>query len=152
MRLAILDIGSNSANLRVVDAYPGSPPLPVYRHKTPTRLAESIRRDGVIDPSGVTRLVEAVRAAVARACRQQVAELIPFATSAVRDAANRDEILHALATEAALGVGFLSGEDEARPGLPDLETPVAPFWPQTSTILKERSKEAQINKLLTWAS
>src|SRR5436309_2487371 len=114
MRLGVLDIGSNSANLRVVDVYPGSPPLPVYRHTTATRLAESIGPDGTIDPPGVARLVDAVRAAVARARRQQVVELIPFATSAVRDAANRDQILRAINVDARLDVGFLSGEDEAR--------------------------------------
>ena len=62
----------------------------------------------------MARLVDAVRAALAGARRQQVVELIPFVTSAVRDAANRDEILRALAVEAQLAVGFLSGEDEAR--------------------------------------
>jgi len=114
MRLGVLDIGSNSAHLRVVDACPGSPPLPVYRHKTPTKLGEAIGPDGAVDPTGVARLVDAVRAALGGARRQQVVELIPFATSAVRDAANRDEILRALAVEAQLAVGFLSGEDEAR--------------------------------------
>jgi exopolyphosphatase / guanosine-5'-triphosphate,3'-diphosphate pyrophosphatase len=114
MRLGVLDIGSNSANLRVVDAYPGSPPLPVYRHKTPTRLAEAIGPDGAIDRPDVERLVRAVRSALDSARSQEVVELIPFATSAIRDAANRDEILTALHTCTGLGVGYLSGEDEAR--------------------------------------
>src|SRR5215212_9704074 len=114
MRLGVLDIGSNSANLRVVDAYPGSPPLPVFRHKAATRLAERIKQDGAVSVSGVKRLIAAVRAAMDAARAQQVAELIPFATSAVRDAANREEILAALRAEADLDVGFLSGEEEAR--------------------------------------
>jgi hypothetical protein len=93
--LGVLDIGSNAANLRVVDAYPGSPPLPVYRLKTPTRLAEEIRADGAVGVAGVKRLVAAVCSAVDAARGYNVAELIPFATSAVRDAANRDQILAA---------------------------------------------------------
>ncbi|TML28830.1 MAG: hypothetical protein E6G35_08075 [Actinobacteria bacterium] len=114
MRLGVLDIGSNSANLRVVDAYPGSPPLPVYRHKTPTRLAEALRPDGTIESEVIARLVAAVRTALDGARAQQVAELIPFATSAIRDAANRDEVLRALHSGAGIGIGYLSGEDEAR--------------------------------------
>ena len=46
--MGVLDIGSNSANLRVVDAYPGSPPSPVFRHKVATKLTEAIRRDGAV--------------------------------------------------------------------------------------------------------
>ena len=46
MRLGVLDIGSTSAHLHVVDVYPGSPPLAVYRTKRPTKLAEAIRADG----------------------------------------------------------------------------------------------------------
>jgi exopolyphosphatase / guanosine-5'-triphosphate,3'-diphosphate pyrophosphatase len=104
MRLGVLDVGSNSAHLRVVDAYPGSPPLPVFRQWTrsasPRRSAPTAIGDG-----GVRRLVEAVRTAVDSACRHQVAELIPFATFAVRDAANRDDVLHRLGTETGIAVG-----------------------------------------------
>lgn len=110
----MLDIGSNAAHLRVVDAYPGSPPSAVCRHKVATGLAEAIRKDGAITSAGVRQLVAAVRAAVDEARVQRVVELIPFVTSAVRDAANRDEILSALRAEAGLEVGFLSGEEEAR--------------------------------------
>jgi exopolyphosphatase / guanosine-5'-triphosphate,3'-diphosphate pyrophosphatase len=78
MRLGVLDVGSNSAHLRVVDAYPGSPPLPVSRQRTPTRLAEAIEADGTIAEAGVRRLVEAIRTALDTARSQQVAELIPF--------------------------------------------------------------------------
>src|SRR5256714_7008651 len=114
MRLGVLDIGSNSANLRVVDAYPGSPPLPVYRHKTRPGLAEALGPDGTIESEVIARLVTAVRTALDGARAQQVAELIPFATSAIRDAANRDEVLRALHSGAGIGIGYLSGEDEAR--------------------------------------
>jgi exopolyphosphatase / guanosine-5'-triphosphate,3'-diphosphate pyrophosphatase len=114
VRLGVLDIGSNSANLRVVDAYPGSPPLPVYRLKTPTRLAEEIRADGTVGVAGVKRLVAAVCSAVDAARGYDVVELIPFATSAVRDAANRDQIVTALRSEAGVDIGFLPGEEEGR--------------------------------------
>jgi len=114
MRLGVLDIGSTSAHLHVVDVYPGSSPLAVYRTKRPTKLAEAIREDGAISSAGVRRLVGAVRRAVDAARANQVAELIPIATSAVRDATNRDEILAALRAAAHVDVGFLTGEEEGR--------------------------------------
>jgi exopolyphosphatase/guanosine-5'-triphosphate,3'-diphosphate pyrophosphatase len=52
MRLGVLDIGSNSAQLQVVEVKPGAPPLPAHAVKASTRLGESIealprsRRDG----------------------------------------------------------------------------------------------------------
>lgn len=61
MRLGVLDIGSNSAHLRVVDAQPGAPPLPVFRYRAPTRLAEATGADGAVDPPGVRRLVILLR-------------------------------------------------------------------------------------------
>jgi exopolyphosphatase / guanosine-5'-triphosphate,3'-diphosphate pyrophosphatase len=114
MRLGVLDVGSNSAHLQIVDAYPGSPPLPVFRQRTPTRLAESIGRDGAVDDAGVRRLVDAVGAVAETARVHNVAELIPFATSAVHDATNRDEIVQRLLADTGVAVGFLSGEEEAR--------------------------------------
>jgi exopolyphosphatase/guanosine-5'-triphosphate,3'-diphosphate pyrophosphatase len=114
MRLAVLDVGSNSAHLRVVDAFPGSPPLPVFRDKRLTHLAEAIDAAGAITDEGVDRLVRAVAAVVDSAHRQRVAELIPFATAAVRDAANRDEVLATVERETGVRLGFLTGEQEAQ--------------------------------------
>lgn len=114
MRLAVLDIGSNSAHLRVVDAYPGSPPLPLYRHKAATRLAERVDERGAVRPEGIDRVVRAVKSALSNARRQEVAEVIPFATATIRDAANRDEVLDAIKRQTGLRVGYLTGEEEAR--------------------------------------
>lgn len=114
MRLAVLDIGSNSAHLRVVDGYPGCAPLPLFRHKEPTGLAQRVDRDGALGPGAVQRLVRAVQAALDSARDQHVAELIPIATAAVRDAVNRDAVLDAIERRTGVRVGFLSGEEEAR--------------------------------------
>jgi exopolyphosphatase / guanosine-5'-triphosphate,3'-diphosphate pyrophosphatase len=114
MRLAVLDIGSNSAHLRVVDAYPGSPPLPLYRHKAPTRLAERVDADGALRPDGIARVLRAVGEALRTARSQQVTEIIPIATATIRDAVNREEILDAIEEHTGLRVGHLTGEEEAR--------------------------------------
>jgi exopolyphosphatase/guanosine-5'-triphosphate,3'-diphosphate pyrophosphatase len=114
MRLGVLDIGSNSAQLQVVDIVPGGPPLPAYAVKEPTLLAESFAPDGSIDEQGVRRAVEAVSRALDAAQRLAVDELYAFATSAIRDAANRDAIVARIEDSTGIRPQFLSGEDEAR--------------------------------------
>ena len=50
MRLGVLDIGSNTGHLLVVDAHRGAAPLPAYSHKEPLRLAEHLE-DGEVTRS-----------------------------------------------------------------------------------------------------
>ncbi|MBL1068631.1 Ppx/GppA phosphatase family protein [Streptomyces sp. 7-21] len=114
MRLGVLDVGSNTVHLLVVDAHPGARPLPAYSHKATLRLAELLDDQGAIGPDGVERLAETVREARAVAEEQGVAELLPFATSAVRDASNADAVLDTVEERSGVRLTVLSGEDEAR--------------------------------------
>lgn len=114
MRLGVLDVGSNSAQLLVVDARPGAPPLPAHGMKEPTLLGEAIEPDGSIAEEGVQRVGEAVARAVVAAQCFGVDQLFPFATSAIRDASNRDEVIERIVQAAGVRLQFLSGEHEAR--------------------------------------
>ncbi|MFI0445347.1 Ppx/GppA phosphatase family protein [Actinomadura sp. 6N118] len=114
MRTAILDVGSNSAHLKVVDLAAGRPMRTVLSAKRPTRLAEAIQEDGQISRAAVGRLVSAVSAAHCVARAEGSAELIAFATSAVRDAVNRCDIVDQVTGRTGVDLGFLSGHDEAR--------------------------------------
>lgn len=114
MLLGVLDIGSNSAQLQVVEARPGAPPLPTHAVKEPTLLGEAFGPDGSIDDAGIERVVVAVDRAMNAAKRLGVQQLYVFTTSAVRDAANRDAILDRVETEVGFRPQYLSGHDEAR--------------------------------------
>jgi exopolyphosphatase / guanosine-5'-triphosphate,3'-diphosphate pyrophosphatase len=114
VRLGVLDIGSNSARLQIVELSAGAPPLPRHAVKKPTQLGESFAPDGSIDPDGVERVVGAVCQAMDAARRLGIDQLYVFATSAIRDASNRDEIIGRLGAESGVRPEFLSGEDEAR--------------------------------------
>ncbi|MEV0829025.1 Ppx/GppA phosphatase family protein [Nonomuraea rubra] len=114
MRLGVLDIGSNAAHLRIADLTAGYPPQPVATLKRQIRLAEAISRDGVIGRAGIDRLTDAVKEAADVASRHRVHELVPYATSAVRDAANRDAILTEIQATSGVRVGYLDAEQEAR--------------------------------------
>ncbi|WP_410537279.1 Ppx/GppA family phosphatase [Streptomyces sp. KL2] len=114
MRLGVLDVGSNTVHLLVVDAHRGARPLPAYSHKAELRLAELLDEDGSISPAGVEKLSATVREAMVVAEDKGVEDLLPFATSAVRDAANADHVLERVAAETGVELKVLSGEDEAR--------------------------------------
>ena len=114
MRLGVLDVGSNTVHLSVVDAHPGARPLPAYSHKEQLRLAEHLRDDGRIAPAGAGALVAFVGGALAVAEDQGVEELLGFATSAVREAPNGEEVLARVRAETGVGLEVLSGGDEAR--------------------------------------
>jgi exopolyphosphatase/guanosine-5'-triphosphate,3'-diphosphate pyrophosphatase len=113
MRLGVLDIGSNTGHLLVVDAHRGAAPLPAYSHKEPLRLAEHLE-DGEITQGGIKALTKFVADAVVVAEDRGAQDMLGFATSAVRDAANSDAVLDHVADETGVRIAVLPGEDEAR--------------------------------------
>ncbi|NJQ03647.1 Ppx/GppA family phosphatase [Streptomyces sp. PLAI1-29] len=114
MRLGVLDVGSNTVHLLVVDAHPGARPLPAHSHKAELRLAELLDERGAIGEQGMDRLVAVVGEALRAAEDKGAEEVLPFATSAVRDASNADEVLARLAAGTGVRPVVLSGEEEAR--------------------------------------
>jgi exopolyphosphatase/guanosine-5'-triphosphate,3'-diphosphate pyrophosphatase len=114
MRLGVLDIGSNTGHLLVVDAHGGAAPLPAYSHKQPLRLAEHLDDDGAVSETGVRALADFVGSALQVAEDKGCEEMLGFATSAVRDATNSDAVLQTVADRTGVSISVLSGEDEAR--------------------------------------
>src|SRR5580700_6753079 len=88
MRLGVLDVGSNTVHLLVVDAYPGARPMPAFSHKAELRLADHLDNDSSLSRSGERSLRDVVVEALRIAEDKGVEDLIAFATSAVRDAKN----------------------------------------------------------------
>ncbi|WP_433040382.1 Ppx/GppA phosphatase family protein [Dactylosporangium sp. CS-033363] len=114
MLLAVLDVGSNSAHLQIVQARKGRPPLLVYRLKAPTLLAEEVTPEGALSPGGVDKVVEAVAATVEAFRAHEATDLIPLATATIRDATNNAEIRRRVREATGVELRSLSGEDEAR--------------------------------------
>ncbi|MTK00665.1 Ppx/GppA phosphatase family protein [Micromonospora sp. CP22] len=114
MRLGVLDVGSNTVHLLVVDAHHGAHPWPAHSEKAVLRLAEQIGPDGALREAGADALVKAVDAARTAATGLKVDELIAFATSAVRDATNAADVLARVRDATGVRLEVLSGADEAR--------------------------------------
>src|ERR687889_1971413 len=111
MRVGVLDIGSNTGHLLVVDAHGGAAPLPAYSYKRPLRLAEHLA-DGALAESGITALSDFVAASLQVADDRGCEEILGFATSAVRDATNAENVLDRVRGEANVDIAVLPGEDE----------------------------------------
>ncbi|MFB8354527.1 Ppx/GppA phosphatase family protein [Streptomyces niveus] len=114
MRLGVLDVGSNTVHLLAVDAHRGARPLPAHSHKTELRLAELLDADGAIGPHGVERLVATIAEALQAAEDKGCEAVLSFATSAVREASNADQVLARVKEETDVDLQVLSGEEEAR--------------------------------------
>lgn len=114
MRLGVLDVGSNTVHLLVVDAHPGACPLPAHSHKAELRLAELLDGSGAIGREGVDKLITVVQEALQAAEDKGVEDVLPFATSAVREASNADDVLARVQAETGVRLQVLTGEEEAR--------------------------------------
>ncbi len=114
MREAVLDIGSNSGHLLVVDAHRGAAPLPAASVKEPLRLAEHLSKDGALSQRGVEALIGFIKQALTAAEDYGCESVTAFATSAIREARNADEVIALVLLETGVELDILTGEDEAR--------------------------------------
>ena len=112
--MGVLDVGSNTVHLLVVDAHRGGHPTPMSSTKSTLRLAESLDSSGKITKRGAERLISTIDEFAKIADSSGCAELMAFATSAVRDAENSDEVLARVRKETGVDLQVLRGVDESR--------------------------------------
>jgi exopolyphosphatase / guanosine-5'-triphosphate,3'-diphosphate pyrophosphatase len=114
MRLGVLDVGSNTVHFLVVDAHQGGRPLPVFSHKAELHLGDHLEEGNRLSASVTRQLRAFVEEALQIAEDKGVEELLAFATSAVRDAANGDEVLASVRAGTGVDIQVLPGPEEAR--------------------------------------
>jgi len=112
MRLGVLDVGSNTVHLLVVDAHRGAHPTPMSSEKTVLKLSEQTK-DGRLTKAGEDRLVRTVATAKQSAAELGCAELMAFATSAVREVTNVAMVLDRIHSETGVTLRVLPGDQEA---------------------------------------
>ena len=114
MRLGVLDVGSNTVHLLVVDAHQGGRPLPAFSHKAELRMGEHLDAGNRLSADCARRLRDFVQEALQIAEDKGVQEILAFATSAVRDASNGLETLARIEADTGVAIRVLPGPDEAR--------------------------------------
>jgi exopolyphosphatase / guanosine-5'-triphosphate,3'-diphosphate pyrophosphatase len=114
MRIAALDVGSNSFHLIVAQVHSGGRIEILDRAKDMVRLGESTLRTGIIPPDSFARGIEALKSLRRLADRYQPDALVAVATSAVREAQNGGEFARAARDEAGIEIRVVRGKEEAR--------------------------------------
>ena len=114
MRLGVLDVGSNTVHFLVVDAHRGGRPLPVFSHKAELHLGDHLEHGNRLSASVTRQLRAFVDEALQIGEDKGVEELLGFATSAIRDAANGDAVLASVRDSSGMAIRVLPGEEEAR--------------------------------------
>ena len=113
MRLGVLDVGSNTIHLQVMDAYPGARPTPTTNFKVKLQLIEYIDSDGAISAQGIQLLNQAIAESVLHAHINDTDEILAFATSALRDAKNGAQVIAEINRKHGIDLQVLNGNDEA---------------------------------------
>ena len=114
MRLGVLDVGSNTVHLLLLDAHAGAHPIPAFSHKVELRLSAAHRRARGDRPRRHRAPGHVVAQRLRVAEDKGAEEMLAFATSAVREAANGDEVLARVRAETGVDLEVLPGPDEAR--------------------------------------
>lgn len=114
MRLGVLDVGSNTVHLQIMDAHHGSAPVPFQSYKEEIRLAEYLTDKGELSQNGIDTLLRTLTRVQADSRGIKVDETLAFATSAIREASNSEEVLSIVSEKTGIDLQVLSGSDEAR--------------------------------------
>ncbi|WP_120006796.1 Ppx/GppA phosphatase family protein [Nesterenkonia muleiensis] len=113
MRLGVLDIGSNTVHLLLVDAHIGAKPEAFASHKRPLSLVKYLDSSGAITPAGQQELIGFISEAVRFAARHRAEDMLSFCTSAIREAANGAEVIDRVQDEADVELTELTGAQES---------------------------------------
>jgi exopolyphosphatase/guanosine-5'-triphosphate,3'-diphosphate pyrophosphatase len=114
MRLAALDLGSNSVHLLVVEAHPDGTFEPLLREKEMLRLGDVVTRAGRVTATALDGLLTSVSRFVALARANGADEIIANATAALREADNGADVVDRIEAATGVRVEVISGVEEAR--------------------------------------
>jgi len=113
-RFGVVDVGSNAIRMQVIEVRaPGTPHAVLETRREPVRLGQDVFLTGAIPEASARRAVEALRGHAAACARWGVRGIRAVATSALREAGNREDILSRIEQEAGVHVEVISGTEEA---------------------------------------
>jgi len=101
-------------HLQIVDTSPGARPNPTFNYKEELKLTQYISSDNLVSDEGIEKLRSSIKRAIEQSASVQTQELLPFATSALREAINGEEIINSINKDFKIDLQVLSGEEEAK--------------------------------------
>ncbi|MFL5357880.1 HD domain-containing protein [Archangium sp.] len=111
--LAAIDVGTNAVRLELARPDPDGSLETLHQERDPIRPGEGVFATGMMSKETADRLLSTLRR-YAALCRRHKARVRAVATSAMRDARNREEIVQRVREEAGLNLEVVSGKEEAR--------------------------------------
>lgn len=114
-KIALVDIGTNSVRMIMLNENDSDCIYASKRMET-TRIGEGVDQTRNISDNGMSRTLDALKAYAEIAREENVDGIYAIATSAVRDAENREVFLKAVKEETGIEVTMITGQEEARLG------------------------------------
>jgi exopolyphosphatase / guanosine-5'-triphosphate,3'-diphosphate pyrophosphatase len=114
VRIAAVDLGSNSFHLVVAEVRPDGTFEPLVREKEMLRLGDVVSREGMVTPEAADAAVATMRRFRMLAEAAGATETLACATSALRSASNGDAVLDRIEAEAGICADVIDGLEEAR--------------------------------------
>lgn len=114
MKLAAIDIGSNSIKLIVVDAAASDSFAVLAREKEVVRLGHETLTKGRLSPEAIERAITCIQRFKTAAEVRQSEEIVAVATASVREANNSSQFIKQVEKATGIRVDILSGVEEAR--------------------------------------
>ncbi len=113
-RLGIIDLGTNSVRFDIHEIGPKRTLRMLHRERLMLRLGEGVFLKGRLDRAAVGRTAEAFASFRYTADQLGVRKIVAVATSAVRQASDREKLLRAIKKSSGIQLRVISGEEEAR--------------------------------------
>src|SRR5919199_659099 len=110
MRVAVVDIGTNSTRLLIADVGPDGDLVELERDNEVTRLGEGVDANGRLGAEPIARVLRTLDRFAARIGELGVEEAVGVLTSAVRDAANGQELAAAV-RERGIDARTITGDE-----------------------------------------
>ncbi|MGP8214324.1 MAG: exopolyphosphatase [Bacteroidia bacterium] len=114
MHIAILDLGTNTFNLLIAEKGKDGNPIFIYSKELPVELGKGGIHKGQIHADAMERAVNALQVHKKTIAGHNIKDVYAFATSAVRDAENKNEFTEKAKKETGIEIHILSGEEEAQ--------------------------------------
>src|SRR4051812_34139483 len=113
MRVAVVDIGTNSTRLLVADVTPEGDVTELVRRSTVTRLGQGVDASGALADEAMQRVFTTLEGYGEEIAAHDVTANMAVLTSAVRDAANGAAFTARVRDDHGLDARTLSGDEEA---------------------------------------